>query len=103
MGYSFKGRQWNNETEWRRNNICSDKVTDAGPRHGGSVENKLFRRGCWENQLVTVDVNSQHPIKKLGIVIHACRCWENQLVTRDADPTSHCMQNQPEMDHRPKW
>lgn len=81
-GYSFKGRQWNNETEWRFNNTYSDKETDGGPRHGGSVENKLFRRGCWENQLVTDDAEPQHPLEKLGIVVCACRCWENQLVTK---------------------
>lgn len=36
-GNSFKGRQWNNETEWRFNNTYSDEETDAGPRHGGRI------------------------------------------------------------------
>lgn len=60
MGYLFKGRQLNNETEWRLN-IYSGKEMDARPRHGGSVENKVFRKGCWEKQLLTQQKMSPLP------------------------------------------
>jgi hypothetical protein len=60
MGYSFKGRQWDSETERRLNNIYTDKEMDARAQDGGNVGDFLLMRACWE-KLLCHSIKRCHP------------------------------------------